>query len=469
MARIGRYAGAAPLTLPRRLLDQRSISAQIAWAAGGVKPMKHQETLGFLPVVFRLVVGIVLLCGFAGPAVGASPVTRVGNEFQANSTTFLWQREPAVAALSNGRFVIVWTDESKAAPDTSGRAIRMRSFSHGGTPLGGDSIVNAQRNLDQDQPAVVALDGSYVVVWADSSGAGADRSGSAIRGRRLTNAGVKVGSEFQVNHLAAGDQDTPALAALSQSRLVAAYENAADGMRGQIFSGGGARVGNEFRIDSTDTVAAPFPAVAQFGAGFVIAWTGVREIPGQRGSPTIVARRFNADAERVGGEVVVNTTQPQKQENPAAARLSDSRCVVVWQDGSEAGGDTDGFAVRAQVVSAGGKVGPQILVPTRRAGDQFEPAVAAFANGRFVVVWTDRSASPDDPSGSAVRGQVFSPAGAKLGSEFRVNRRTNGNQETAAVAVFDNRDFVVVWTDSSFLPPDQSTSGIRGQVFRLEP
>ncbi len=124
--------------------------------------------------------------------------------------------------------------------------------------------------------------------------------------------------------------------------------------------------------------------------------------------------------------------------------------------------------MRGQIVSAAaGKVGPQFLVPTKRAGDQFAPAVAAFPNGRFVVVWADDSGSPDDPTGSAIRAQLFSPSGAKLGGEFRVNRPTNGDQEEPAVAVFDNRDFVVVWTDASFALPDQSPSGVRGQVFRV--
>jgi hypothetical protein len=411
----------------------------------------------------------MLLAGVsASPAFAASPVVRVGNEFQVNSTTFLWQREPSVVGLSNGRFVIVWKDDSQAAPDTSGASIRMRRFSSDGSPLGHDVVVNTQRNHDQEQPAVAALHGSFFVVWADGSGAGADKSGTAIRGRRLDNSGAKLGKEFQINQRSDGDQDSPALTALENGRLAAAWENAADGVGGHAFRASGVRVGDEFQANSTDAVSLPLPAIAGLeSGGFVVAWTGIRENPGQRGSPAIVARRFDSDGVKRGGEILVSTTKPGAQENAAIAALGDSRYVVVWQDDSETGADDDGLAVRGQIMSGRMKVGREFLVPTRRTGDQEQPAVAAFRDGRFVVVWTDSSLSPDDQTGSAIRGQLYSRNGTKVGREFRVNRRTAGNQEAPAVAVLDNRDFVVVWVDWSFAPPDQSASGIRGQVFRV--
>ena len=47
--------------------------------------------------------------------------------------------------------------------------------------------------------------------------------------------------------------------------------------------------------------------------------------------------------------------------------------------------------------------GTEFLVNTTTTNDQFEPTIAALADGRFVVVWTDPSASGGDTSSYALR------------------------------------------------------------------
>ena len=42
-----------------------------------------------------------------------------------------------------------------------------------------------------------------------------------------------------------------------------------------------------------------------------------------------------------------------------------------------------------------------------------------------------------------VYGQILSPAGVKINSEFRVNQFTPHNQRTPAVAAFKNGNFIV--------------------------
>ena len=41
--------------------------------------------------------------------------------------------------------------------------------------------------------------------------------------------------------------------------------------------------------------------------------------------------------------------------------------------------------------------------------DQDDPNITVFADGRFAITWTDEKSSPDDPSLTAVRGQIFDP------------------------------------------------------------
>jgi hypothetical protein len=87
-------------------------------------------------------------------------------------------------------------------------------------------------------------------------------------------------------------------------------------------------------------------------------------------------------------EFLVNTTTLGSQEAASIAALANGGFVIAWQDGSATGGDTSGFAIRAQVYSAtGAKVGVEFLVNTQTAGSQAKPAVAALSNGDFVITW----------------------------------------------------------------------------------
>ena len=75
---------------------------------------------------------------------------------------------------------------------------------------------------------------------------------------------------------------------------------------------------------------------------------------------------------------------------------------------------------------------------------QVNPAVAVLNNSNVVVVWS----SFDEVSSSSlldVYGQVLSPAGQKIGGEFLVNQFTDYNQRTPAVAALANGGFVVAW------------------------
>jgi hypothetical protein len=79
-------------------------------------------------------------------------------------------------------------------------------------------------------------------------------------------------------------------------------------------------------------------------------------------------------------------------------------------------------------------VARETRVNNTTAGEQRRPAVAADAAENSVVVWR----SDQDPNGGGlgVYARQFGPAGAPLGSEFRVNTTTAGNQLLPAVAAY---------------------------------
>ena len=85
-----------------------------------------------------------------------------------------------------------------------------------------------------------------------------------------------------------------------------------------------------------------------------------------------------------------------------------------------------------------------VLVNTFTNNFQINPAAAVLNNSNVVFVW----ASYDQAGTNTLQdvyGQIFSPAGQKVGGEFRVNQFTNFNQRTPAVAALAGGGFVLAW------------------------
>jgi trimeric autotransporter adhesin len=61
------------------------------------------------------------------------------------------------------------------------------------------------------------------------------------------------------------------------------------------------------------------------------------------------------------------------------------------------------------------RFGPEFHVNTTTPGDQSHPSVTALPNGGYVVVWDDRSATGGDSDSAAVRGQVYRADGTPFG------------------------------------------------------
>lgn len=88
-------------------------------------------------------------------------------------------------------------------------------------------------------------------------------------------------------------------------------------------------------------------------------------------------------------------------------------------------------AIAALSAPAGAQpVGSEFQVNTYTTSNQFtrsDHAVAADANGRFVVVWEDQGRGDSF-------GRRYDSAGGALGAEFRVNSYTTSGQSSPSVA-----------------------------------
>ena len=161
----------------------------------------------------------------------------------------------------------------------------------------------------------------------------------------------------------------------------------------------------------------------------------------------------------LGPEFRVNSHTTDVQASPSVAFDSSGNFVVVWnsnlQDGSLPGIYAQRFA------GSGGPLGSEFRINTYTTGNQSLSSVACDASGAFVVSW---SSYQQDGSGWGVFGQRYDATGAPLGGEFRVNTFTTDYQAEPAVSADLVGNFVIVW-ESRY--QDGDSWGIFGQRYAL--
>ena len=201
-----------------------------------------------------------------------------------------------------------------------------------------------------------------------------------------------------------------------------------------------APVGPEFRVNTYTTGNQENPSIAVDPAGnFVVVWlTAI-----VNSTPIAVgAQRFDAGGALRGSEFLVNDLTAGYVNHTRVAGDASGAFTVVWTTAASTYGQSD---VRARGFNASGAPrGPSFLVNGYTTGSQSGPAIAAAADGSFVVVWTSDFT---DGSGTGVVGQLFDAGGARRGAEFAVNTSTLGLQGEPDVAMDGAGNFVVVWSD----------------------
>src|SRR5258707_8052489 len=100
----------------------------------------------------------------------------LGNEF-AVAADIDEETQSTVAGVSNGNYAIAWTDRTPVPGDTSGSHIEASVFSGNGTAVATNFPVNSSTSDgDQVEPSIVSLsNGNFLVAWTDPyAGLGSD-------------------------------------------------------------------------------------------------------------------------------------------------------------------------------------------------------------------------------------------------------------------------------------------------------
>jgi len=292
-----------------------------------------------------------------------------------------------------------------------------------------------------------------------------------------TDSALSGGAERRVNAHTEIEQNAPHIVELAGGGHVVVWQSRDQdnrnvdsdfGIFAQRYDAAGVPVGREMRVNTTTASTQSDPAIAATGdGGFVVVWEArFQDDPGSS-DLGIVAQRFDAGGAAQGGELVVNTTVAATQFDPAVAAFAGGGFVVTWTSDS---GDGSSDAILSQRFLADGTPdGPETLVNTVNvSGNQSQSDVAGLVDaggthaGHVVVFTAPSSGGDGDGSSNGVFAQRFDASGAAAGAEFRVNTTTDNSQSDAAVTGLAGGGFVVVWTDAA---ADGSGNGVFAQRF----
>ena len=112
--------------------------------------------------------------------------------------------------------------------------------------------------------------------------------------------------------------------------------------------------------------------------------------------------------------------------------------------------------------SGGNAVGGEFQINRQTDGFQDSPAIAVDADGDFVAVWRGEG----DGSGDAVLARRIDLSGALQGGDLLVNTYTQGNQRLPEVAAIGSTEFVVTWRSAN---QDGDYNGVFAQRLAVVP
>ncbi len=186
------------------------------------------------------------------------------------------QRQQAATVGTNSALV---KSASQLNPSVD---IYARLFNASGTATTNEFLVNPDLNACANPAVAAATDGSFLIAWTSRDMTNANNS-LDVRGRTFTSSGVG-GTAFYLNAHRYGDQYVPRVSALGVDYLVTwtslAQDGSYEGVYGQFVRNDGGFVRDEFRVNTTTLGQQMHPAVAADGANqFLVVWSGFTGYP----------------------------------------------------------------------------------------------------------------------------------------------------------------------------------------------
>ena len=193
----------------------------------------------------------------------------LAGQFQVNSLmTSQSESWPAVTALGDGGFLVVWT-----VPEVHGRR-----FNADTTPVGEDFQINTYTNGTESRTDVARNgDGRIAVVWQDGEESGEN---DEIRGRVFDENLVAQDSDFRINTLITGVQQEPEVAEYGKGGFFVVWESwvsAGDdvdprSIEGRIVTGGNKFASPQFMVNEWTGDSQHHPGIGGKGGRIAVGW-----------------------------------------------------------------------------------------------------------------------------------------------------------------------------------------------------
>ena len=206
----------------------------------------------------------------------------IGGQFQVNRTVLYNQRNPAVAALADGNYVVAWVTESISGAGTgivsiNGVNVMYRKFTPAGAPLIDETHGNDHLNAGANPEIGATSDGGFTLFWVERD-LDIPANSLDIYGRTISSAGFPTADSFLVNSYTYGDQFAPQIATSGSQQLVVWSSLAQEGFRESVygrFINSGAPASDELRFNTSTLTAKQDPFVAATpSGGFLVLWDG---------------------------------------------------------------------------------------------------------------------------------------------------------------------------------------------------
>ena len=386
-------------------------------------------------------------------AITLIAVMTCGAEFQVNTRTSNRQENPAISMDAEGNFVVVWNSYLQ---DGSSNGIYGRCFDSNCSPVGDEFQVNTTISGNQREPSV-AMDaaGNFVVVWY-----GPGENEEDIFARRFDLNGLPVSEEYRVNSRTESRQRFPRVAMNDAGAFAVVWESEKPGTTSyageiscQLYDSNSLTVSEEFQANLLSDCRYPDVAM-DADRNFAVVWT-------QMGSGnSILARLYSADGTAKTEPFEVSTIKFSSITRPSIAMARTGHFIVAWDGDPNLAGLDDIHARRYDF--NGTAIGEQFVVNTTIAGPQQNPEVAMNNRGQFIIVWDSKI----DPNINErdIFAQRYDKSGRPLGGEFQVNTYMADDQKRPAIAMRENRKFVMAWQSYG---QDGSGYGVFGQIGQI--
>ncbi len=247
------------------------------------------------------------------------------------------QQNPAVAMSPAGNFVIVWQSYSGIDPSDSG--VFAQRFDASGNKVGGEFQVNQYTTGYQRNPRVAMItSGDFIVTWSSQQ----DAQSGAVMARRYDSAGNPLGGEFQVNTNELGAQYRPDVALDPAGQAIIVWQSFLQdgdgpGIYGQRLDGSGNKLGPEFNVNTYTTGTQRSPRVAAGpDSDFTVLWESFGN-EGDPNSEAIVSQHFEGNGHRDQTETIANVATAGNQQLPSIVCDDRGQFVAVWESGGQDG------------------------------------------------------------------------------------------------------------------------------------